>query len=108
MFAIDGARIFSDRLYAAALSVHELVPDAFVYTLGWHLGPRIQIISAEEGYDQNVEDKLIESSGWPERSDALFEISVLAGSSAVGAFGNIAESNAFSIPRGLFERMGGF
>jgi hypothetical protein len=108
MFAIDGARIFSDRLYSATIAAHRLVDDAFVYTLGWHLGPKMQLISTTEGYNQDVEDRLIASSGWPARPDSLFEISVFAGSSQAGFFGNIAESNAFSIPRHLFEQVGGF
>jgi hypothetical protein len=108
MFAIDGARIFSDHLYASALAAHDLVEDAFVYTLGWHLGPKIQRLSMLDGYDAVVEDRLIEESGWPKRSRALFDVSVLAGASAAGYFGRIGESNAFSIRRELFDRVGGY
>lgn len=108
LFAIDGARIFSDRLYAAALAAHDLVGDAFVYTLGWHIGPKLQSQSIEEGYDEAEEDRLIAQCGWPHRPAGLYEISVFAGSSLPGFFGRIAESNAFSVPRSLFERIGGF
>jgi glycosyltransferase involved in cell wall biosynthesis len=108
LFAIDGARIFSDRLCVTALEAHGLVPDAFVYTLGFHLGPKLQRLSIVEGYNQAVEDELIAKSGWPGRPRALFDISVLAGSSRKGYFRRIGESNAFSIPRGLFERLGGY
>jgi hypothetical protein len=108
LFAIDGARIFSDRLYAATLAAHDLVEDAFAYTLGWHIGPKVQMQSVEEGYDEVEEDRLIARSGWPDRSAGLYEISVFAGSSQAGFFGLITESNAFSVPRSLFERMGGF
>jgi hypothetical protein len=108
LFAIDGARIFSDRLYAATLAAHDLVGDAFVYTLGWHIGPKVQMQSVEEGYDEAEEDRLIEQCGWPHRPAGLYEISVFAGSSHAGFFGPITESNAFSVPRSLFERIGGF
>jgi glycosyltransferase involved in cell wall biosynthesis len=108
LFAIDGARIFSDRLCATALEAHDLALDAFVYTVGFHLGPKLQRFSIAEGYNQAVEDKLIAKSGWPGRPRALFDISVLAGSSRKGYFRRIGESNAFSIPRGLFERLGGY
>ena len=108
LFAIDGARIFSDRLYAATLAAHDLVGDAFVYTLGWHIGPKVQMESVAEGYDEAEEDRLIAACDWPRRPAGLYEISVFAGSSQPGFFGQIAESNAFSIPRGLFERTGGF
>jgi len=108
LFAIDGARIFSDRLYTEMLAAHALVEDAFVYTLGWHLGPKIQTISTLEGYTQEIEDRLIAASGWPQQPDALYDISVFAGSSQGGQFGAINESNALSLPRKLFERVGGF
>jgi hypothetical protein len=108
LFAIDGARIFSDRLYAATLAAHALVGDAFVYTLGWHIGPKVQMQSVAEGYDEAEEDRLIAQCGWPHRSAGLYEISVFAGSSQAGFFGRITESNAFSVPRSLFERVGGF
>ncbi len=108
MFAIDGARIFSDRLFATALAAHDLVDDAFVYTLGWHLGPKVQTLAVQEGYNQQVEDLLITDSGWPEQPRRLFDISVLAGSSRDGYFRPIRESNAFSMPRALFTRLNGY
>lgn len=108
LFSIDGARIFTQRLYAEVLAAHDAVPDAFVYTLGWHIGPKMQLISTEEGYDQAAEDGLIASSQWPNDPDALYDISVFAGSSQRGFFRSINESNAFSISRSLFERFGGY
>lgn len=108
LLAIDGARIFSQGLYRATISAHEKVDDAFVYTLGWHLGPKAQMQSVHEGYNQEVEDELIARSGWPEQRDALYAISVFAGSSMSGFFNDIAESNAFSVSRSLFEKIGGY
>lgn len=108
LFALDGARIFSDGLYARTLEAHRLVPEAFVFTLAFHLGPKVQMESVAEGYDQAVEDRLLAESGWPDDPAALFRISVLAGSSRFGYFRPIAESNAFSMPRTLFERLGGY
>jgi hypothetical protein len=108
LFAIDGARIFSDRLYRQTLRAHDLVSDAFVFTLAWHLGPDIQAASMHHGYDEAAEDRLLARAGWPARPDALWDISVLAGSSLHGFFQPVAESNAFSVPRALFDRCGGF
>lgn len=108
LFAIDGARIFSDRLYAATIAAHELISDAFVYTPAWHLGPKVQMISTREGYDEAVENRLIARSGWPDRPAGLFEVSVLAGSSSDGFFQPIRESNAFSVRRDLFDVVGGY
>jgi len=108
MFAVDGARLFSDRLFATALAAHDLVDEALVYTLAWHLGPKHQNESILEGYDQAAEDMLIAQSGWPERARVLFDISVLAGSSRDGYFQPVRESNAFSVPRQLFDKLGGY
>ncbi|MGH9380116.1 MAG: glycosyltransferase [Thermoanaerobaculia bacterium] len=108
LFAIDGARIFTDRLYAETLAAHDLVEGAFVYTLAWHLGPKVQMESTAEGYDREVEDRLIAESGWPDRPDGLFDIAVFAGSSSMGYFRPINESNAFSMRRELFKRLGGY
>jgi glycosyltransferase involved in cell wall biosynthesis len=108
MFAIDGARIFSDGLYASTLAAHDIVDDAFVYSFAWHLGPKVQSASTREGYNTEVEDRLIAKSGWPERPRALFGISSLGASCREGYFRSIGGSNTFSMPRRLFERIGGY
>ncbi|PBB44069.1 hypothetical protein CK222_10080 [Mesorhizobium sp. WSM3866] len=108
LFAIDGARIFSDQLIASMLRAHSICADAFVYTLGCHLGSNVQMISTTQGYNQEVEDKLIADSGWPTQPSALYDISVFAGSSSNGFWRPILESNAFSIPRDLLDGLGGY
>jgi glycosyltransferase involved in cell wall biosynthesis len=108
MFAIDGARIFSDGLYAATIAAHDIVQDAFVYTFAWHLGPKVQSVSTQEGYNTEVEDQLIAESGWPERPRALFGICAQGASCREGYFKPIGGSNAFSMPRKLFDRIGGY
>ncbi len=90
------------------LHTHRLVDDAFVFSLAWHIGPKLQAQSVAEGYNSEIEDRLISEAGWPERPDALFDISVFAGSSQPGFFGHIAESNAFSMSRKVFDQRGGF
>jgi hypothetical protein len=108
LIAIDGARIFSDRLVANVLRAHAMLSDALVYTLACHIGPKVQMDSTKEGYDAAVEDRLIAASGWPQRPEGLYEISVLAGSSKPGFFKPVSESNAFSLPRSLLTRHGGY
>jgi hypothetical protein len=108
LIVIDGARIFSDRLIERSLRGLALNERAFVYTLAWHLGPKRQQESVREGYDAATEDDLIGRSGWPANPDGLFGISVFAGSSKHGFFAPIAESNAFTVPRRLWDEVGGF
>ena len=106
LFCIDGARILSDGLVAACLKYASFHEQAFVYTLGWHLGPDVHMRSAETGYSQEVEDKLLDNIDWYNHPEGLFEISTLAGSSKHGFFSAIRESNAFVISRQLLDRIG--
>lgn len=108
LLAIDGARIFSERLLEENLKAHDRLEDAFVFSLAWHIGPKVQTESVPEGYGPDIEDASISASRWPDAPDALFGISVFAGSSGNGFFSNIAESNSFSMSRKLFNRYGGF
>lgn len=108
MFCIDGARILSDRLIEKSIKALERFPTAFVYTMGWHLGPDVQMRSINKGYNQVVEDKLLEEANWLMEPDNLFNVSVLAGSSSGGIARPISESNAFCISRKLFEEIGGY
>jgi hypothetical protein len=85
-----------------------MLPDALVYTLACHIGPKVQMDSTKEGYNAAVEDRLIAASGWPQRPEGLYEISVLAGSSDKGFFEPVSESNAFSLPRSLLTRHRGY
>jgi len=108
MFCIDGARILSDQLVGNTLRANGLAANAFVHTLGCHLGPKQQMLSTREGYCEAVEDELLARSGWPENPAALYGISVFAGSSGGGLFRPIHESNAFSVSREHLARLGGY
>lgn len=105
---IDGARIASPGLIRYALSGLGLAPCPIVATLAWHLGPEFQWLSLMRGYDQQVEDALLEQSDWVQDGYNLFSISTLAGSSAEGYFCVPAESNALFMSADLFQRLGGF
>jgi hypothetical protein len=105
---IDGARIASPGLLMGALEAARLHPRPVVSSLGFHLGPKVQMVSTKEGYDQLREDQLLERVAWEEDGYRLFDISVLAGSSSGGWFQPIAESNALFMPRELWQALGGF
>ena len=63
---IDGARMLSPGIVVNFLRARRLFPNAFVATLGWHLGDEPQNISMLNGYDQSCEDDLLESFDWRE------------------------------------------
>lgn len=105
---IDGARILSPGLLAGIAAGAALFPSAFVHTLGFHLGPGLQNVTALEGYDQAVEDALLAEADWQRDGYRLFDISVLAASSHGGYFSAIHESNCFALPKDVYLEMGGY
>ncbi|MFZ9565561.1 MAG: glycosyltransferase family 2 protein, partial [Ilumatobacteraceae bacterium] len=78
---IDGARIASPGLIRNARSALLHDERAFVGSRGRYLGPKFQRESALEGYDQSVEDRLLEESGWTDNGYNLFTVSVFDESS---------------------------
>lgn len=105
---IDGARLASPGLLAAALSASAGDARAVVGTVGFHLGPDLQQRSVAAGYDAAAEDALLERIGWPDDGYRLFDIAVLAGSSRDGWFVLPAESNAVFMRRELWCELGGY
>lgn len=107
MVCIDGARMLSPGLLQLAMAALEADACPFVYTLGMHLGPKVQAESMLEGYDQAVEDRLLAQTPWQDDGYRLFTISSLAASSREGFFGQLSESNCFAMRRDDFLAMGG-
>lgn len=106
--AVDGARMASPGLVRAALEAIRIHPDAFVATLGFHLGPKVQQISVSEGYTRAVEDRLLSDIGWPEDGYRLFEVCALGESYADGVLRSPPETTFFVMNRARFLRLGGF
>lgn len=106
--AVDGARMASPGLVAAALEALRVRPDAFVATLGFHLGPKVQQVSVAEGYTRAVEDRLLADIGWPADGYRLFEICALGESYADGVLRSPPETTFFVMDRGRFTALGGF
>lgn len=106
--SIDGARMASPGIVRGALSLHNYWPEPFVVTLGCHLGPKPQQFAASEGYDQGVEDRLLEKISWPQDGYRLFDIACAAGSARRAWFGPLSETNAPIMTRRFFQSIGGF
>jgi glycosyltransferase involved in cell wall biosynthesis len=105
---IDGARIASPGIVSRALEADKLGERTLTLTLGFHLGPDLQVRSVAAGYDQKVEDRLLEEARWTEDGYRLFGISVFAASSRKGWFKPLNESNALFMPKALWQELGGF
>src|SRR5580658_5382745 len=105
---IDGARIVTPGLLHFARRGVELYPRAVAVTLGWYLGRDLQRWSMEAGYNQQREDDMLASIGWPQDGYRLFEIAAFDESSVDGWFSQIEESNALFLSRDSWNRIGGF
>ena len=103
---IDGARMASPGLVNACLAASALHERPVIATLNYQLGPNLQRISCEQGYDQVAEDALLTSIEWPRDGYRLFEIATpeIKG----GPTGPMLESNALFLPRLLWDELGGY
>jgi len=110
LLLVDGARILSPGVFAGMQRmVTAFSPQpAFIATLGWHLGPDVQMKSIHEGYNQQVEDRLLDSVAWRDNGYELFTIASFAGSNARGWFMPISESPCVCLPKSQYLRLGGF
>ncbi len=104
---IDGARIVTPGMLQLALDCLRGFPRAVVGTLGFHLGPDVQIRAHLHGYDRRVEDENLAGIDWPADGYRLFEIAALAASSREGWFVAPFESNCIFLARELFDEAGG-
>lgn len=107
---IDGARILSPGILAAVVRLAGKNPgrSVLVSTLAWHLGPQVQHLAMRDGYDEEVEDRLLGSIDWRRNGYELFRVSCLAESSADGWFLSPSESNCVSLLKRDYERLEGF
>ena len=72
---IDGARLASPGLLAACAAASRLHPRPVIAPLNYQLGPKLQYLSGDEGYDQATEDALLASIDWPRDGYRLFDVS---------------------------------
>ena len=104
---IDGARMASPGLLANALAASQLHSKPVIGTLAFHLGFKVQMESIFEGYNQDVEDTLLDRCEWEKDGYRLFRISSFAGSSADGWFALPAETNAIFLSRSHWQDLNG-
>jgi hypothetical protein len=105
---IDGARMLTPGVLHRGTELPSLSPNTIVEVRGWHLGPKLQMESVLDGYNSDVEKKLLERINWPNDPYRLFDISTPAASMKKGFLGLAAECTCLFISRTLFDKIGGF
>ena len=108
MVCIDGARLASSHLVRRTIDILARHPHAFTFVASRHLGPKPQMQSVKEGYDQVAEDKYLESVDWKADLDTLYTISVWAGAHDRRNPLLQNESNAFAMTREIWDSIGGY
>ena len=108
MVCIDGARLASSHLVRRTADILTRHPDAFTFVASRHLGPKLQMQSVREGYDQAVEDKLLDAVAWETNLDNLYAVSVWAGAHDQNNLLLQNESNAFAMTRAMWDSIGGY
>jgi hypothetical protein len=105
---IDGARMVTPGVIRWGIDLATLSPKTVVEVRGWHLGPALQNISVGNGYNSDVERKLLDSILWPADGYRLFEIGVPAASTAGGFLGTASECTCLFLSRAYFDQLAGY
>jgi hypothetical protein len=104
---IDGARLLTPGVISNLIAGHRIHQNAIVTVPGYHLGSELQQEAVDKGYSVEKERQMMASIDWPIDGYRLFDIACFSGSSARGVFLPNSESNCISIPRRLWNELGG-
>ncbi len=107
MCLIDGAHMLSPGIFKNAKTVFNNFEDALVYTVPFHLGETLQNDSILTGYNQQVEDQLLNSIPWQEDGYTLFTICEIKNANH-DFYTSVLESNGFIIKKSHLIEKGGF
>ncbi|NNE14531.1 MAG: sulfotransferase family 2 domain-containing protein [Saprospiraceae bacterium] len=103
---IDGAHIITPNVINHFRTLSQINPNYFIYTHPFHLGEYYQNDNMTLGYNQDAEDKLLDSCDWKENGYNLFSISNFKQSNET--FDQyIFESNCFFITKSNLTKIGG-
>ena len=104
---IDGAHLITPGVFKYNLDAYLLSDAPFVAVPALHLGPEKQNLSVVKGYNQKIEDELLQSSAWKENGYELFKIANAFSDDGNGWFGNLFETSCFGMYKKDFLRLGG-
>ncbi|HEX7672451.1 MAG TPA: hypothetical protein VF395_22810, partial [Polyangiaceae bacterium] len=103
---IDGARMVTPRLVEHALLAQRLAPHPLIAVPSYHLGQEEHHKNVSAGYDETVEEALLEKIDWKKNGYDLFEISCLSAGNAKGFLSPMLECSCLFATRESFEKIG--
>ncbi|MEM6415969.1 MAG: glycosyltransferase family A protein [Pseudomonadota bacterium] len=104
---IDGAHILTPGVLRYGLRAFKYFENPVVIPHYFYLGPGSQRDSIQHGYNQEREDRLLESINWPQDGYRLFEIGQIYGEDNRSWFMPKIESNCIFLSKSLFDSLGG-
>lgn len=105
---VDGARLASPGLIRRSREAIATHPRAVVGSRGRYLGPMMQRRAMRFGYDQALEDEMLERIDWKHNGYELFNVSVFDETSRAVWHSQVAETNALFMRRAMWRELGGF
>jgi len=108
LILIDGAHILTPGVLRLLREAFRRFQSPFVATVPFHLGPKRQNLSVEDGYNQMVEDQLLEGSGWKKNGYKLYSASGAFADDSGGWYGQLFESGCFALHKADYLALGGF
>jgi glycosyltransferase involved in cell wall biosynthesis len=104
---IDGAHILTPKVFASARCAARAFKNPIVAVRSFYLGPGQQPWTIRDGYNADVEERLLSQIRWPEDPYRLFEIGTPMDSDRAAWFDPISESNCLILPRWVYKAIGG-
>ena len=104
---IDGARMVTPGLVRNTLDLINAAPDSVVCAPGYQLGKEDQKYHITRGYNESVEQSLLDEIEWKNNGYRLFEISCFSGANTHGFFHPLMESNCMTCRKQTFLQTGG-
>jgi cephalosporin hydroxylase len=101
---IDGAHVVTPGVLRYGMLGLATYAPAIVTAKQWYLGPGQQPQTVAGGYDQELEDRLLDQIEWPTDGYRMFEIGHFIGDR--DWFDGEWESNCIFVPRSLLEQVG--
>ena len=108
MVMIDGAHVVTPRVLRLASEAFQRFPSPFVATVPFHLGPTRQNWSIQQGYNQQVEDRLLQDCGWKRNGYKLYSVSGAFADVSGGWYGQLLESGCFAMRKADYLALGGY
>lgn len=103
---IDGARMATPRIIEYALAASRINLHSLTAIPSFNLGFELQHRHLETGYNQQVEQQLLEQSQWRSNGYRLFDISCIGEANPRGVFQSFMESNCYFTSRENFAAIG--